>query len=89
MVIFTNIWQKLNSVECNDILIVIYYWQLLSRIFGETLLIVTYIWRNLLAGLRAVGFRLSQDVVDESLQSLAAHVWCAQIRLVALTAHVA
>jgi len=46
MVIVTNIWQKLSSVEREVTLIVKYFWQLFSRIFGQTLLIVTNIWPN-------------------------------------------
>ena len=46
LVIVTNIWQKLSSVEREMILIVKNYWPLFSEIFGETLLIVTNIWRN-------------------------------------------
>jgi hypothetical protein len=46
MVIVTNIWQKLNTVEHKKMLIVIGYWQLFSHIIGETLLIVKNIWRN-------------------------------------------
>jgi len=46
LVIVTDIWQKLSSVEHKKMLIVKNYWQLFSQIFGETLLIVTYIWPN-------------------------------------------
>jgi hypothetical protein len=46
MVIVTNIWQKLSSIERRIMLIVMDFWQLFSEIFGETLLIVTNIWRN-------------------------------------------
>ena len=46
MVIVTNIWQKLNSIEREVTLIVTNFWQLFSQIIGETLLIVTNIWRN-------------------------------------------
>jgi hypothetical protein len=46
MVIVTNIWQKLSSVEHKKMLIVKNYWQLFSQIIGETLLIVRNIWRN-------------------------------------------
>jgi hypothetical protein len=46
MVIVTNIWLKLSSVEHKVTLIVTDFWQLLSQIFGETLLIVTNIWLN-------------------------------------------
>jgi hypothetical protein len=46
MVIVTNIWQKLSSVEHKKMLIVKNYWQLFSHIIGETLLIVRNIWRN-------------------------------------------
>jgi len=46
MVIVTNIWQKLSSVEHKKLLIVKNYWQLFSQIIGETLLIVRNIWRN-------------------------------------------
>ncbi len=46
MVIVTNIWQKLSSVEHKKMLIVKNYWQLFSQIIGQTLLIVRNIWRN-------------------------------------------
>jgi hypothetical protein len=46
VVIVTNIWQKLSSVERDVTLIITNFWQLFSQIFGETLLIVTNIWRN-------------------------------------------
>ena len=46
MVIVTNIWQKLGSVERDVTLIVTDFWQLFSHIFGETSLIVTHIWPN-------------------------------------------
>jgi hypothetical protein len=46
MVIVTDIWQKLSSVERDATLIVTNFWQLFSQIFGETPLIVTNIWRN-------------------------------------------
>jgi hypothetical protein len=46
MVIATNIWQKLSSIEREVKLIVRNFWQLFSQIFGETSLIVTNIWRN-------------------------------------------
>jgi hypothetical protein len=46
MVIVTNIWQKLSSVEREMTLIVRNFWQLFSRIIGETLLLVTNYWRN-------------------------------------------
>jgi len=38
--VVTDIWQKLSSVEHNDIIIVTYYWQLLSQIIGETFYLV-------------------------------------------------
>jgi hypothetical protein len=38
MVIVTNIWQKLSSVEHKKMLIVKNYWQLFSQIIGETVL---------------------------------------------------
>jgi Sigma-70, region 4 len=38
LVIVTNIWQKLSSVEREVTLIVTNFWQLLSQIFGETTL---------------------------------------------------
>ena len=44
MVIVTNNWQKLSSVEREVTLIFTDFWQLLSQISGETLLIVTNIW---------------------------------------------
>ena len=46
LVIVTNYWQKLNSVERRFAFIVADFWQLFSHIFGETSLIVTNIWRN-------------------------------------------
>ena len=46
MVIVTNIWQKLSSVERDVTLIATNFWQLFSQIFGETSLIVINIWRN-------------------------------------------
>jgi hypothetical protein len=46
LVIVTNIWQKLSSVEHKKMLIVKNYWRLFSQIIGETLLIVRNIWRN-------------------------------------------
>jgi hypothetical protein len=46
MVIVTDIWQKLSSVERDVTLIVTDFWQLISQIFGETTLIVTHIWPN-------------------------------------------
>ena len=46
LVIVTNIWQKLSSVEHKQMLIVKNNWQLFSQIIGETLLIVRNIWRN-------------------------------------------
>jgi len=36
MEIVTHIWQKLSSIERDDILIVTNFWQLLSHIVGET-----------------------------------------------------
>jgi len=38
MVIVTDIWQKLNSIERKETLIVTDYWQLFSHIFGRTIL---------------------------------------------------
>jgi hypothetical protein len=46
LVIVTDIWQKLSSVEHKKLLIVTHYWQLFSQKFGETLLIVTHYRRN-------------------------------------------
>jgi len=46
LVIVSNIWQKLSSVERKVTLIVTDFWQLFSEIFSETLLIVTHNWRN-------------------------------------------
>jgi hypothetical protein len=41
MVIVTNTWKKLSSVEREVMLIVTHFWQLFSQIFSETLPIVT------------------------------------------------
>jgi hypothetical protein len=46
VVIITNIWQYLSTVEREGTLIVIHFWQLFSQIIGETSLIATNIWLN-------------------------------------------
>ena len=43
MVIVTNIWQKLSSVEREGTLIVTDFWRLFSQIFGRTVLPPSYL----------------------------------------------
>src|SRR5690348_4259597 len=72
VVIVTNIWQKLSSVERKVTLIVTDFWQLLSQIFGETVLVSSY-WcdpvnPNLLRMLRI--FSQRRECLDDFI-----HAW--------------